>query len=86
MKMSRGVIGFSILLVLVVASFSSGQDAKNSSFKFATIEKMPRQPIPFEIRDWRTVARDLDAALFDFKAKGENLPAIWWDKTQRNYP
>ena len=84
--MTRGVFWFSAFLVLVIASFSSGQDAKNSSYKFATIEKMPRQPAPFEIRDWRTVARDLDAVLFDFNAKGENLPAIWWDKAQRNYP
>ena len=86
MSITRVVIGFCTFLVLVIASFSSGQDAKNSSYKFATIEKMPRQPAPFEIRDWRTVARDLDAVLFDFNAKGENLPAIWWDKAQRNYP
>jgi hypothetical protein len=86
MNMTRVVIGFCIFLILVIASFSSGQDAKNSSYKFATVEKMPRQPTPFEIRDWRTVARDLDAVLFDFNAKGENLPAIWWDKAQRNYP
>jgi hypothetical protein len=86
MNMTRGVLGFSVLLILVIASFSSGQDAKNSSYEFATIEKMPRQPTPFEIRDWRTVARDLDAVLFDFNAKGENLPVIWWDKAQRNYP
>jgi hypothetical protein len=86
MSMTRGVIGFGAFLVLVIASFSSGQDAKNSSYKFATIEKMPRQPTPFEIRDWRTVARDLDAVLFNFNAKGENLPAIWWDKAKRNYP
>ena len=86
MSMTRVVIGFCIFLILVIVSFSSGQDAKNSSYKFATIEKMPRQPTPFEIRDWRTVARDLDAVLFDFNAKGENLPAIWWDKARRNYP
>jgi hypothetical protein len=46
---------------------------------------MPRMPEPFVMRDWKAVARDQDAVLFDFNAKGENLPVIWWDKSHRNY-
>ncbi len=84
----------SALVLVALAGLSSSssqgttlaQTAPAAQIKFEIIEKMPRQPNPFEIRDWRKVAQDMDAVLFDFAAKGENLPAIWWDKAQRNYP
>ena len=77
-------------LVCLSASSSQGaavaQLAATPQIKLEIIEKMPRLPVPFEIRDWRKVATDMDAVLFDFKATGEHLPAIWWDKGQRNAP
>jgi hypothetical protein len=75
-----------VVVALVGVSSSSSQTAPAAQIKLEIIEKMPRQPSPFEIRDWRKVAQDMDAVLFDFAAKGENLPAIWWDKSRRNYP
>jgi hypothetical protein len=94
MNAARVWPGALVLMLATLASLSnsSSQDASVSNrvaatqIKLETIEKMPRGPIPFEIRDWRTVARDMDAVLFDFEAKGENLPAIWWDKSHRNFP
>jgi hypothetical protein len=88
MKASRMWLASSalVLAVLVGVSSSSSQTAPAAQIKLEIIEKMPRQPSPFEIRDWRKVATDMDAVLFDFAAKGENLPAIWWDKSRRNYP
>jgi hypothetical protein len=74
-----------LALVSIAISSSSSQNTASPQISFQTIQKMPRQPEPFAMRDWKTVARDLDAVLFDFKTQGENLPAIWWDKTRRNY-
>ena len=37
------------------------------------------------MRDWKKVARDLDALVFDLEAKGDYLPVIWWDKSRVNY-
>lgn len=82
---------FGMLLVSgALVSSSSSQSANTAStitvqIKLEVIEKMPRMPEPFIMRDWKAVARDQDAVLFDFNAKGENLPAIWWDKTRHNY-
>jgi hypothetical protein len=87
MSATRAWPGLIVLTLASLASLSnsSSQGAEAAQIKLETIEKMPRQPTPFEIRDWRAVARDLDAVLFDFNAKGENLPAIWWDKGHRNF-
>ena len=84
----KQVLWFSFVLVVVsgaLLSDSSSQGTASAQIKLETIEKMPRMPEPFLMRDWKTVARDQDAVLFDFNAKGENLPVIWWDKTRRNY-
>ena len=84
----KQVLWFSFVLVVVsgaLHSDSSSQGTASAQIKLEAIEKMPRMPEPFLMRDWKTVARDQDAVLFDFNAVGENLPVIWWDKTRRNY-
>jgi len=45
------------------------------------IEQMPNLPQPFAMRDWKQVARDYDALVFDRRAKGRFLPLIWDDRT-----
>ncbi|MCY3023003.1 MAG: hypothetical protein NTW87_28845 [Planctomycetota bacterium] len=48
------------------------------------IEKMPNLPTPFKMRDWKVVAQGYDRLVFDFNAKGEHLPLIWWDNGRVN--
>ena len=52
--------------------------------KIDRVELMPNLPQPFKIKDWKTAARDYDQFVFDFTAKGEFLPLIWWDNTNIN--
>jgi hypothetical protein len=49
------------------------------------VERMPSIPRPFKMRDWRQVAKDLDAYLFDLEARGPYLPLVWIDKTDVNF-
>ncbi len=42
---------------------------------------MPNVPQPFRMRDWKQVARDYDALVFDRGAKGRSLPLIWDDRS-----
>ena len=39
-------------------------------------------PRPFKMRDWKQVARDYDALVFDRGARGRFLPLIWEDRTR----
>ena len=50
------------------------------------VEKMPDVPTPLILRDWKQVARDMDAFVYDFSKKGQYLPVPWWDKSRVNYP
>lgn len=46
------------------------------------IEQMPNLPEPFMMRDWKKVAQNYDALVFDPNVQGEFLPLIWTDITQ----
>jgi len=51
----------------------------------ARVDAMPDLPSPYLMRDWKRVARDYDAFVFDFSKTGDYLPLIWWDTTKRNF-
>ena len=49
------------------------------------VEQMPNHPSPYLLRDWKKVARDYDAFVFDFTKTGQYLPLIWWDTTRIHF-
>lgn len=50
------------------------------------IEKMPNFPQPYEMRSWKTVARDYDAFVFDVSKTGTYMPLVRLGKSGQNYP
>jgi hypothetical protein len=61
-------------------------DAKASpQIRIGRIEQMPNLPQPFKMRNWKQVARDYDALVFDRNARGRFLPLIWEDRTHVTY-
>ncbi len=67
-----------MLVVFVAASFASEQ------LTVPKVEQMPNLPSPYIMRDWKQVALDYDAFVFDFTKIGDYLPLIWWDNTKIN--
>lgn len=54
--------------------------------KLPVIDQMPDCPSPLVLRDWKQVARDVDAFVYDFSKKGDYLPVAWMDRSRVNYP
>lgn len=50
------------------------------------IEMMPNLPSPYEMRDWKQVAKGYDSLVFDQNLTGDFLPLIWTDNNSVNYP
>lgn len=48
------------------------------------IDRMPDLPEPLVLRNWKQVARDMDAFVYDFSKKGPHLPIPWWDRSKVN--
>lgn len=48
------------------------------------VDEMPAFPQPYEMRDWKAVARGYDAFLFDESRTGEYLPLLRWDRERIN--
>jgi hypothetical protein len=57
------------------------------------VESMPREPMPYQMRDWKQVARDYDNYVFSFTRTTSSpdswwktYPIVWWDTGRVNYP
>ena len=50
------------------------------------IDQMPNLPEPYDMRDWKNVAKGYDSLVFDFSKTGEYLPLIQWQNNTINYP
>lgn len=72
----------SLLIALALAASACGQTGQVA---IPAVEKMPGLPQPYELRDWKKVARDFDAIAFDFAKTGEFLPLPWWDDSRTDH-
>lgn len=68
------------ILILCLVSLSFAQQ-----IAIEEIDKMPNFPQPYEMRDWKKVAQDLDKLMFDKNIKGKYLPLIWFDPRKHDY-
>jgi hypothetical protein len=57
------------------------------------VELMPNMPAPYQMRDWKQVARDYDNYVFSFTCTTSSsdlwwkaYPIVWWDTGHRNFP
>lgn len=87
--MYRSIKSLLILFgVLLLSSCKSIPDYGQAVVQTAIerIERMPDNPQPYKIIDWKEKAFALDAYLFDFNADLPAGPLIWLDHSQRNIP
>jgi uncharacterized repeat protein (TIGR02543 family) len=77
----RLVAAAAVALLLAVMT----GEAMATQINITRIEEMPREPAPYEMRDWKKVARDYDAFVFDFSKTGSYLPLPWWDTSRYNF-
>jgi hypothetical protein len=72
-----------------VALFIGACDETNSSIEqvsISRVETMPNHPSPYKMLDWKEVALGFDKYVFDHTLRGEHVPFIWLDNSQRNIP
>jgi len=50
------------------------------------INRMPDQPSPYMMRNWKSVAIGYDSLVFNMSMTGEYLPLVWVDGGGVNYP
>ncbi len=63
---------FNLFLFLCIFTMHSFPQA--GQLGISRINKMPDSPLPFQIRDWNTVAHDYDSLAFDLKKTGQYMP------------
>lgn len=50
------------------------------------VQYMPNIPFPYKMKNWKDITTKQDKLFYDFNAKGQSLPLIWWDDSQINFP
>lgn len=60
--------------------------AQTGQRNISRIDLMPDMPAPYEMRDWKNVAIQYDAFIFDINKTGEHLPLIGFKETGNNFP
>src|SRR3954453_5998709 len=75
-----------VIFVSVASVPASGAAAPTTQNTIDRVEPMHNRPMPFKLKDYKAIARGCDKLLFDFEAKGQYLPLIWWDDTHINTP
>ncbi len=71
-------------LVLVFSFIFNGSFAQQISIP--RVDIMPNLPQPYEMRDWKTVAKNYDSLVFDLEASGQYLPLASVFTNTTNYP
>ena len=67
------------------ASMASWTAAAQGQVDLARVEQMPRFPEPYAMRDWRRVAQQYDALVFDPHGQGTYLPLVWLEPPGRGF-
>ena len=60
--------------------------AQQGQIAVPRVERMPNQPSPYDMRDWKTAAMRYDSFIYDWKKTGQHLPLISFGTTGVNYP
>ncbi len=73
----------SLLLLVLTAYCILGQV---DQIGIDRVADMPELPSPYQLRDWKAVAKAYDAIVFDLQKQGDYLPLIFIDDSGLNYP
>ncbi len=72
------------ILAIILALFYFTIEAQQIAIP--RIDLMPDLPQPYQMRDWKQVARGYDSLVFDKNLTGQYLPLVFFRETNENYP
>ncbi|MFZ4427306.1 MAG: LamG-like jellyroll fold domain-containing protein [Saprospiraceae bacterium] len=75
---------YAILCCLFV--FRQAAWSQQGQISLPRVERMPNQPSPYDMRDWKTAAMRYDSFVYDWKKTGQHLPLISFGPAGTNYP
>ena len=77
----RPIAVFTLKLLSILMCFGQVQQ-----ITIPRIEQMPNEPSPYNVRDWKEVAVQYDAFIYDLNKTGQYLPLIALKNNGFNYP
>ncbi len=84
--MKRIVHSFTIIIFLLNCSTQNSLRGQSGQVTVPRIERMPNLPTPYNLRNWKQVARQYDSFVYDMTKTGQYLPTISIGASGVNYP
>lgn len=70
---------------IVLPAVANNATAQVKQRKLPRVEQMAHVPQPLQIINYRALARQFDAIVYDFNATGKFWPLIWMDSSRKNF-
>ena len=86
MTSKRFLIHLFVVALAIPLLFSCKLDRSIEQVHIDRVEQMPYLPEPYKMLDWHEMTHNFDQYVFNHDLKGEHLPFIWLDDSQRNFP
>ncbi len=83
--MSRNHLFFFTIIILMIGASCTGDRKNIEQMPISRVESMPNLPEPYKMLDWQEVAINFDQYVFNHDLRGDYLPFIWLDNSQRNF-
>jgi hypothetical protein len=77
---------FTLFLLCINCSRTNSLYGQLGQVTIPRIEKMPNQPTPYNLRNWKQVARQYDSFVYEVTKTGQYLPLISIGAAGVNYP
>ena len=79
-----GRTGWLVVSIALACAAGAVFGGESNQINIPRVKGMPAFPKPYSMKDWNATARGFDKLAYDFKAKGQHLPLIWWDNSRTN--
>ena len=77
---------FCLIILFINVSLQSGLYGQIGQLAIPRIDRMPNQPAPYNLRNWKQVARQYDSFVYDVTKTGQYLPLMSIGSAGVNYP
>lgn len=84
MNWNNRILGL-FLSGLLCYTGSISANAQSGQRHLARVDQMADIPQPLQVIDYRQLAIRFDSTIYDFNAKGEFWPMVWWDSSYKNF-
>ena len=82
----KSIVRFCFIILFINNVVQTDLYGQTGQLAIPRIDRMPNQPTPYNLRNWKQVARQYDSFVYDVTKTGQYLPLMSIGASGVNYP